>query len=364
MTKRDVYPLYTVRDLLEIPDDPEPWIVRNVIPKAGRILVYGSGGSYKSAICFDMAVAIASTGLLMEQMPIEHYGPVVILSTEGTLQTMRKRLLGHMRTRNVIPDSIQLFLGRRPLFLDVKHEFDVLVSIIKKLKPSMVVLDPYASFMSTNENDTEETKKLTRALNDIIEEYACAVVIIHHANKAGEMRGSTVLQGWADTILKFCAKRKQQVPGLDGAHDILTVEVEKQRDGPMGTAFSAVPFIDEQLGMISFGVYYGMDAKMVTATKLKLDLLRLFKASGAAFTRADLCQHFRVGREKLDIALAWLIRDHLIQEVAVEKSTGGDRLRHINAYMSATAGSRIDQARAIFVAERMLSNEEDDEYLC
>jgi hypothetical protein len=90
----------------------------------------------------------------MEQIPVEHYGPVVVLSTEGTLQTMKKRMLGHMRTRNVVPNSVQLFLGRRPLFLDMANEFGVLVDLIKKFRPSMVLLDPYASFLSSNENDT------------------------------------------------------------------------------------------------------------------------------------------------------------------------------------------------------------------
>jgi len=363
MDKRAVYPIYTVKDLLEMEDDPDLWLVRNIIPKAGRILIYGTGGSYKSALMFDLAVAIASGGMLIEQLPLDSFGAALVLSTEGTKTTMRRRLLGHMRSRNVVPDAVRLFFGRKPLFLDKPEEMAVFRQLIRTFNPAYTLVDPYASFMSANENDTEETKKLTRHLDEIVEEENTCIAIIHHANKANELRGSTVLQGWADTVLRSSVKRRQQVPGLDGLHDIITLDIEKQRDGPMGTAFSAVPFINTNLGMISFGIYHGMDAKMVQAVKLKHDILELMRKTRGIFTKTDLCTHFNAGRERMGIALAWLARDGLIVESHVPRSTGDGRYRNITGWGLASIGSRVDAASAIFRAAQELEDAEPGE-LC
>lgn len=347
------YPLYTVKDLIELKEDPNIWIVKNMIPKAGRVVAYGHGGQYKSAICFDLAVAVASGGLLLEQIPIEAYGPTLVLSTEGSLQTMRKRFLAHMRTRNVVPDAVKLFFGRKPLKLDTPQGRQVLEQLIRTLNPIMVVIDPYASFLDGDENDTAVAKKLSDELNEVVENLQTTVVIIHHARKDGEIRGSTALYDWADAVLKFKAKKNQQVPGIQGTHDIITVEAEKQRDGPGGVVFSAVPFIDERLQMITFGVYNGMDARMVTTAKLKQSVLDFLRTTQAAMPKSQLCDQFKVGREKMDIAIAWLSRDKLIREIEMTVDCGGGRRRRVCAWASSAIGSRVDAARAILRAERI-----------
>ena len=64
------YRLYTVKDLLELKDDPRRWIVPNMLPRVGRTFAYGRGGHYKSTILFDLAVAVASGSKLCEQFPV------------------------------------------------------------------------------------------------------------------------------------------------------------------------------------------------------------------------------------------------------------------------------------------------------
>lgn len=360
MTKQQVqYPIYSVRDLLEVEDDPNIWIVRNMIPKGGRVVAYGHGGQYKSAICFDLAVSVACGGHLLEQVPIEAYGPTLVLSTEGSVQTMRRRFLAHMRSRNTPPESVQLYFGRKPLKLDTSQDRQVFGGLIQQLRPILVIIDPYVHFMKGDENDTVAVKALAEELNIIVEDFKTTVVVIHHARRDGEMRGSTVLFDWADAVLQFKAKKRQQISGLQGFYDIITVEAEKQRDGAGGPVFSAVPFINEKLGMITFGVYNGMDAKMVIVAQMKQEVLKYLKSTRAVVSRSRLCEEFKTGREKMDIALAWLARDKLIQEFELLVDCGGGRQRHVRGWGSSTIGSRIDAARAIFRAEKLLDADEE-----
>jgi hypothetical protein len=363
MDEQRTYKLYSVRDLIELQDNPNQWIVKNMIPTAGRVLAYGAGGAFKSCLMFDLCVAVASGGRLLENIPLEQYGPTVVLSTEGTIWTTRKRLLSHMRTRNAVPDGVQLHYGRQPLFIDIKEERDCLRKIVETVRPMIILLDPYVNFFSGDENSTKEVKQFTLQLNEIIEGYNCTVILIHHANKVGDIRGSTVIQGWADTVLKFSVARNTTVPGIKEPQKVLTVKGEKQRDGADGDLFSAVPFIDEKLGMTTFGIFAGMDSKMVAAAHLKQCVLKYLREySEIDFTRSQLATTFCVGKDRMDIVIDWLLRDQLIVESAALRDCGSGRKRAVECYKANALTTRIDATRVMLEAEKQIEDLEADGY--
>jgi hypothetical protein len=355
-----IYKLYSVKDLLELKDDPDKWIIKNMIPRMGRVLVYGRGGDYKSAVIFDLCVAVASGGQLLEQMSVINlYGGVVLLSTEGSIYSNRDRLLGYMRSRNVVPDAVRLHYGQQPLELRRPEDIKVLRAMVEIHKPVLVVLDPMVSFYGGNENDTEQMSKFVNGLNSIIADYECAVVIIHHANKKSEMRGSTVLQGWADGVIRFEVQRAvtikdmpaKSTTGQPDRYDIVTVHAEKQRDGQAGCLFSATPFFNEELGMTTFGVFDSEDARGVILAFLKQEILTYLKKTRAALTKSQVASLFRVGHAKADQALERLWRERLIVPANVVRSTGDGRERgDVTAWKAWELGTRVDGARAILRA--------------
>jgi hypothetical protein len=358
------YKLYSVRDLLELRDDPNQWIVKNMIPRVGRVLVYGKGGDYKSSLVFDLCVAVASCGKLLERMAVvEQFGPVLLLSTEGSIYSNRDRLCAYLRSRNVVPDAVPLHYGRQPLELRKPHEVATLRSLIDAVtpKPVLLVLDPMISFYGGNENDSEQMRKFTKQIDELIDDYELSVVIVHHANKKADIRGSSVLQAWFDAVLKFETQQKVMIPGLEGAQTIITVESEKQRDGSTGTLFSAVPFFENDLQMIQFGIY-DKDAKGVILSHLKLAILKRLKLTRTAMTKSQLAQEMRMGHQRIEEALAWLLECGLIEHRDVTRPTGGLRTRgNISAYAASSIGTRIDAARAILAAARRCDDGDEQE---
>lgn len=350
-TSRD-YKLYTMKDLAALTEDSQPWMIKNLIPRAGRVLAYGRGGEFKSALFFDISVAVASAGRMIECVPIETYGPVVLVSTEGTIYSIQKRILGHLRVRNTNPEICDLYYGRQPLRVNEPVDKEIFKSILRDVKPVLAVLDPYASCYSGDEDSTKDVKNFVAVLDECIAEFGCTVALIHHANKLGELRGSTVLQGWADAILKFAVVRKVAIPTLAGKHDVLTVTAEKQRDGAPGKALSAIPIFDEKLGMVTFGMFDNMDVKRVRAVYLKLELLKYLRKASEPHTRAQLMEKFRVGQDVMDAALQWLENDRLIEAVEAKRSTGNGRQRGVAGWQ-ASATSKVDAACAILRAEKL-----------
>lgn len=357
---QESYPLYSVRDLLELKDDPNRWIIQDMIPKQGRVLVYGKGSTFKSALVFDLCLSIASGMRFMERLPvIRTFGPVVLLSTEGSIYTNSGRLTAYMRSRNLAPDAVQLHYGQRPIQIRKPEGLETVRRIVDTIHPVLIVFDPFVSFYGGNENDSEEMAKFTEGLNEIVNppegsgRTGTTVLIIHHANKKDDIRGSTVLQGWFDSVLRFEVTRKVQIPGLALKRDIITVKSEKQRDGEVfedPPLLSAVPLFDKDLGMTVFGIYDKADVDGVTAAYMKLEVLKYLRRSQAVLTRSQLSEAFKVGAEKMKTTLRWLLDDGLIEEWQTPRSTGLGREKGVTGYRASPVGSRVDAARAILRA--------------
>jgi hypothetical protein len=340
------YRLYSTSDLVALKSDPNRWIVPDMIPRIGRTLVYGKGSVYKSTFFFDTAIAVASGGKLLENMPVlKVFGPVILLSCEGSIYTNRDRLMAHMRSRNVLPEAVQLYYGQQPLELRRDDGAMVLQRMVEQIRPAMVVIDPLVSFYGGNENDSEQMTAFTHRLDDLIAKYEFSLVIIHHANKTSDLRGSSVLQAWTDALIRLELNRAQNIPGFTEKMDIVTAHAEKQRDGRCGMLFSAVPFFDAELEMTTFGIYDTEDAAGVILTHLRNEILKLLRRTHAVMSVKEIGMAFTVGVGRIHKALAWLQENKL-----VDKVPAGQLGRTFDGWRVSPLGTRVDATRAILQA--------------
>lgn len=329
---RKRHTIYSTRDLLLLKDNPDRWIVENAIPKIGRTIVYGQGGAHKSAIVFDLCVAISAGTHLLRQFKINTYGPVLLISTEGSIFDNKDRIMAHARAHGINPALIPLYYCQQPFSLDDPLDQKELELAIKTIKPVLVVLDPLDSFFSGDENSSKETKALRRAVDRMIDEYKVAFIIIHHESKiGGSPRGSSAWQGWADSILYFTKKKKKL--GLPVAMDIISVTGQKQRNGKEGLVFTAVPLHDEVLNEITFSLIQGSDHSQVVMEYWKYRCYIALCETDEPQTDTMLAQKLQTRQEKISDCLLALEADGKIaKDSVIERTFGQDRRRQFPAW--------------------------------
>jgi len=333
-----------------------------MMQKSNRILVFGEGGAYKSAVIFDLCVAVASEkNKLIRELDVKHHGPVLINSTEGSIFDNKNRLLSHMRAHGVNPAVLPLHFCQQPFCLDDQLDVQELEYHLKEIKPVLVVLDPLDSFFSGDENSSKETKALRREIDRMIDEYQCTFVVIHHQTKQGPKsegkatpRGSTAWYGWADAVLHFKSYKKKI--GLPTATEIVTVESQKQRNGAKGHIFSAVPIIDDVLKLTYFVYYNGKDAEGVTCAFYKFQIYRALRASNAPMTNLMLAEAIGVRAEKLTEPLELLEAEGLIaKDASVPRAfgEGGLKIRAVPAWQARIPMSAVDGAKIMIDDEEI-----------
>ena len=204
-------PRIRILDLDELENLPPPsFLIDDVMTEGGLSVIWGRSGGMKSFVALDMAMCIA-TGLPWHGRPVKQ-GLVVYLAAEGS-HGLGRRAIGWRRTR-----------GRdlpKPLFKLIPHsvaltgdDLDAMVAAILALeaRPVLIIIDTLArTFGAGDENKQADMNAYVSAADRLREVTGANVLIVHHSgvHEDKRERGSNVLRGAADTVIKVSRKRQQ-----------------------------------------------------------------------------------------------------------------------------------------------------------
>jgi RecA-family ATPase len=185
------------------PVTPRAWIVRDLIPAANVTLLGGDGGTGKSTVALQLAVA-AALGRAWLRRPVETAGRALFLTAEDEHAELHRRLasicaadgldmaaLSDLFVRSLAgedallatPDRVRGVLAPSPLFAALEAE-------VAAHAPRLVVLDTLADLFGGDENNRGHARQFIALLRGLALRHGCAVVLLAHPSLAGLASGS------------------------------------------------------------------------------------------------------------------------------------------------------------------------------
>lgn len=177
-----------------------PWTVAGVLEGIG--LLWGEAGVGKSFVACSLAASVATGRPWLGHRVCE--GPVVYVAGEGGAASVARRLeAAVLAMRCCDPED-----GPVPLWIvtpgvDLVAGPAELMATMDGVVPKLVIVDTLARCFAGDENKQEPMGRFVRTLDTLRDLYGCSVLVIHHANRAGEVRGSSVLYGAVDVSLRL-----------------------------------------------------------------------------------------------------------------------------------------------------------------
>jgi len=186
---------------------PPSFLIDEVLTEGGLSVLWGRSGAMKSFVALDMAMCVAG-GIPWHGRPVKQ-GLVVYLAAEGS-HGLGRRAIGWRRTRGrdlpkpafkLIPHSVAL----------TSDDLDAMVVAILALgvMPVLIIIDTLArTFGAGDENKQADMNAYVSAADRLREATGANVLIVHHSgvHEDKRERGSNVLRGAADTVIKVSRK--------------------------------------------------------------------------------------------------------------------------------------------------------------
>jgi hypothetical protein len=225
---------------------PVSWLARGVLPRAALTVIYAPGGDGKSLLSMALAAAIAHGG---ELAGIEcERGVTVYLDAENGEWEIHRRV----HTLGLPPYGVRVADASG---LDLRRDMPEVAAIVNEMRPDLLILDSFRSLTpGMEENDTAQTARVLDPLRRLAHESGAAILLIHHANKAGrDFRGASSIRDSVDVLWhlgrhegdpdpkrRFLHNRKMRV-APDSERLWLRLEVDRGRvlidnaDPPLGS---------------------------------------------------------------------------------------------------------------------------------
>ncbi len=180
----------------------------------------GPSGTFKSFVLLDMAGHIG-TGMKWHGQYVRQ-GLVVYLVAEGE-QGIRKRVRAWEQHHGMRMDNVR-FLPRPVQAMS--PEWDVLIEVLRRLKPVLVVVDTQARVtLGVEENSNTEMGRIVDRFDKLRIDTGACVAIVHHTGHVGEHgRGASAVKGALQSELHI-SRKGDKIPNT-----VLTIKSGKQKD--------------------------------------------------------------------------------------------------------------------------------------
>jgi RecA-family ATPase len=275
---------------------PRHFLVPDLIPGRNVTLLSGDGGTGKSLLALQLAVAVATRDSQWLGLEVAH-GGAVFVSAEDELDEVHRRFTNICQAEGldkadldrllILPlagESAVMAVSGRAGALEPTPLWKAFEAKIASLEPALVILDTSADFFGGNEISRSEVRQFLGMLRGLALKHDCAVVLLSHPSVAG-MSSGTGLSGstaWGNSVRsRLYLTRPDTKDGEFVDTDIRVLSTMKANYGRAGGEIRLRwldgRFVNETPGAPSA---FNKIATEAHADRIFLDLLRQFASEG------------------------------------------------------------------------------------
>lgn len=208
---------FRTSDYLALPRDPQPWIVKGLVPIGGLVNLYGQPKTGKSFAAIGLAHAVA-TGApfwLDPKFEVVKKGPVAFLQLDTPRGAWAARL-AVLEASGLDLENVYFndkLTAPYPFNILIPDHFNWLKKSIANINPILTFVDTIREAHGGDENDSTVMKNVVSQL--VAATQPSALTLVSHSRKENKMngddlmndaRGSSYMSGRMDTVLKLTPK--------------------------------------------------------------------------------------------------------------------------------------------------------------
>jgi KaiC/GvpD/RAD55 family RecA-like ATPase len=176
--------VYTLEEITQLTGKEPDYLLSPIIPRIGTSVLAAKPDVGKSQLARQLCLAIISEqpeflGLKLNTIQKR----AIYVATEDHAEAISFLVKKQMLKFGVIEENRLIFICADTLTPKEIHE-KILIEL-KKTKADLVVVDSFGDIFSGNDlNNNAMVRRVTRIFDSIAKRYKCALMFIHHINKA------------------------------------------------------------------------------------------------------------------------------------------------------------------------------------
>ncbi len=270
---------------------PREWLVLDLVPQKTVTLFSGDGGTGKSLLALQLAVATATGSAWVGRSVAK--GGVIYISAEDDDDELHRRTDDILQAGGLGYDDLDGLTLRSLAGEDALLAVDTQMALIKSTlfeeldaraaleNPALIVIDTLADVYPANENDRAKVRQFVGFLRGLAIKHRCAVMLLAHPSLSGlnSGTGTSGSTAWNNSVRSRLYLERVVQDGQEANPDARVLTTKKANYGPTGGEIAMTwrdgVFVADQAET-------GLDrmASGAKAERVFLKLLRIFNEQG------------------------------------------------------------------------------------
>lgn len=275
----------TLGELEALP--PLEWLVKGWFTKECIGILRGEPGVGKTFVVFDSLFSMACGKPVAGKFETKRPLRCLYIATEGKGGLSRRATACKSKFTKDEIDLINknfLYIPEMPSLL-TPSDISELVYSYDEAKIDVVVFDTLSTSIIGGDENSQAVMSLAIANARLVgKKLGAAVIIIHHNNKQGDVRGSTVILGNVDFMMNLKAEAQNQV----------SITSDKVKDGSkwkdVNYSLEVVPFNDGESSCRVKWLTEGEVKTKAEATTKKEKIIQYFKVNGCQWLTTEMIE--------------------------------------------------------------------------
>lgn len=224
-----LYEYLNIDQIMAMP--PPVWLVDGLINEKSLGFIFGPPSSLKTFMALDISLCLTTVQKTWWNRQINHHGAVIYLCREGT-SSLTLRIKAWQMHRKVQVTGAPFYLIEKNISFMSGNDVGTLLATVDAIaagisKPiTAIVVDTVSRVLpGADENLQKDMTMFIGACDMLQQRFGCVVIGVHHTNKDGGMRGSTVIPGAGD----FLIETRREPGAMTGS-----IVIQKIKDGEDG----------------------------------------------------------------------------------------------------------------------------------
>ena len=179
---------------------PREWLIPGLVPAREITMLSGDGGTGKSLLALQLAVAMATETEWAGQVP--NRGRTLFVSAEDDIAELHRRLAAIVRAQRVSIDDLEsldiLPLAGRDAVLATPRDsilketalFKALEAKLDELRPDLLILDTLADLFGGDEIKRPHARQFIGMLRGLAIKYGVTILLLSHPSLTGMTSGT------------------------------------------------------------------------------------------------------------------------------------------------------------------------------
>lgn len=185
------------------------WLVDGLIERGTRGLVVAPPKTGKSLLFLEMVLCLATGRKFLGVRPYHRPVKCAVISREDGPTIVHRRLMQLAASRDLTAGDVDRNIvvnteKQSDRFkIDRPGDVEEMGDWLKMMGVEFCVIDVLNRLHDGQENSSDDMTKVMQRFDELALRGGCQVCVIHHTNKAGGVKGSTSIEGWADYIVRL-----------------------------------------------------------------------------------------------------------------------------------------------------------------